>query len=451
MKVQRDEHVLCRCLLFVAVPLLLWGLSGMAPARAEGPPTGDRPLAALAPLMINTDMGRPVVYLINTENDCLITVDLSRDAKFPGGLPLHTLLTPDGTHAYLTMMGSKQDPLRILVLHLAAVDWATGTAQITITKVLDVEGADVAPAMLTAAQVDPRQPVVSSLWVPGHQQLHGPTLLPGGQFAYATQWTDNKVRVIEVAQDRLAAVDPIQYGTLTRQMHGVFPNPSGHLALGTGYYFDLNAVTLFEVNATSGGLRLAAVVPLVIDEKRKQYAAFSHFVAWVDDRYAVTGTQQLGPTSLTPTGFTVVGPTVFVIDAVSKTARLLIGPATASAEGIRKPASDIAVIGHKLYVAEEDSMDEAIDGPGYLSVWDISDWKSPVFIKRLEPGHGLPGGFRLGHGLYRTPDGASLYIQDWKSAYLLKLNVATDTVTKIWDKADGFIAPHGAFIAGNLR
>ena len=96
-------------------------------------------------------------------------------------------------------------------------------------------------------------------------------------------------------------------------------------------------------------------------------------------------------------------------------------------------------------------MDESIDGPGYLSIWDISDREQPRLIKRLEPGRGLPDTFRLGHGLYATPDGSTLYIQDWKSAFLIKLDVRTDTVTKIWDQSDGFVAPHGAFIAGNLR
>jgi hypothetical protein len=34
--------------------------------------------------MIDTAMGRPVVYLINTETDALITVDLPRMPGFPG-------------------------------------------------------------------------------------------------------------------------------------------------------------------------------------------------------------------------------------------------------------------------------------------------------------------------------------------------------------------------------
>lgn len=304
--------------------------------------------------------------------------------------------------------------------------------------------------MLTPMQVDARQAIVSSLWVPRHQQLHGPTLLPNGRFAYTAQWTDNKVRVIEVDQDRLASVDPIQYGTLTRELHGVFPNPSGLVGLATGYYFDLNVVTLFDVDGDSGGLPLSAVVPLVVDEARKRYAAFAHFAAWLDNRYAFTGTQQLGPTSLTPPGFAVIGPTLFLVDAAKHTARLPIGPASAMPEGIRKPVSDVAVIGRKLYMAQEDSMDESMDGPGYLSM-DIGDLERPRLLKRLEPGRGLPDTFRLGHGLYANPDATALYLQEWKSALLIKVDVRTDTVTKIWDQSDGFIAPHGAFIAGNLR
>ena len=54
------------------------------------------------PFSINTDMMRPVLYLIDPISDTIITVDLSTDPKYPtGSMPLHTVITPDGKKAFL--------------------------------------------------------------------------------------------------------------------------------------------------------------------------------------------------------------------------------------------------------------------------------------------------------------------------------------------------------------
>ena len=54
------------------------------------------------PFSINTDMMRPVLYLIDPISDTIITVDLSTNPKYPtGSLPLHTIITPDGKKAFL--------------------------------------------------------------------------------------------------------------------------------------------------------------------------------------------------------------------------------------------------------------------------------------------------------------------------------------------------------------
>ncbi len=47
--------------------------------------------------MIGTDMMKPDVYLINTESDKRVKLDLTKDPKWPGGLPLHTIITADGS------------------------------------------------------------------------------------------------------------------------------------------------------------------------------------------------------------------------------------------------------------------------------------------------------------------------------------------------------------------
>jgi hypothetical protein len=101
----------------------------------------------------------------------------------------------------------------------------------------------------------------------------------------------------------------------------------------------------------------------------------------------------------------VIGPSVWLIDAVEGKGTMTIGPAKSPDEpGIYKAASDVLVVGKKLYVGEEDSMDETIE-QGYVSIWNISDSKSPKLIKRLKPGKELPADFKLAHEIYATRDG----------------------------------------------
>ena len=38
------------------------------------------------------------------------------------------------------------------------------------------------------------------------------------------------------------------------------------------------------------------------------------FAVWLNDRYAYMGTMQVGPTSLTPRGSKVLGPSIWLID-----------------------------------------------------------------------------------------------------------------------------------------
>lgn len=251
-------------------------------------------------LLINTDMGKPVLYLINTQTDDMITIQLDKDPKWPGGAPLHSLATLDGSKVYLTLMSSDTDPLSIVAIKLSNIDWKTNSATAKIVNVMTIEEPGSKPSMLVPEETDSRQPVVESMWVPGNHQLHGPTILPNGEYAYTTQWTDNKIRVINTATDKLAAVDPIQFGSFSRQIHGIFSNSEGTVGLGTGYYFDMDYITVYDINQSNGDLKLTGMIPLTVDEDEKTYGALSHFISWIDDRYAITGTQQLGPTSLTP-------------------------------------------------------------------------------------------------------------------------------------------------------
>ena len=181
--------------------------------------------AASPNLMIGTDMGHTDLYLFNMDTDQRIKVDMSKDPMWPGGGALHTIITKDGSKAYLSVMSSDKDPATFLALRINKLDWKTGTADVKVTKVMRAAEPGEQPSFLIPTQTDPNQPV-TDLWkvtrVNG-QQLHGPTIHPNGKYVYFTQWTDNKIRVIDVDKDELAAVDPIQYGTR------IAPDPWGLL------------------------------------------------------------------------------------------------------------------------------------------------------------------------------------------------------------------------------
>lgn len=398
--------------------------------------------------MIGTDMMRPVLFFFDLEGDRMITVDLTRDPLWPGGTPLHAIATLDGRKAYLSMIGSEGEPTNILALRIDGIDWDASAARVRITKVIRADEPGSLPRMRLPTQTHPSQPI-TALWKPAAQQLHGPTIHPNGRFVYFAQWTDDRIRVIDVGRDELASVDPVRHDLLTTQIHGVFLNPSGSHAIANPYYFDRDDVPVFRVDGNTGALHPDKVIHLKVSES--EHAAWTHFVDWLDDRYAVTATQQLGPTSLTPPGKQVVGPSVWLLDVQEGTARMIVGPtADVDGAGIYRPGSDIMVVNEKLYVAEEDTGDERID-ESYIAVFDFSDRTKPRFLGRLRPGRELPTGWDVSHEFYRTPDGRWLYAQSWSSGHLVKIDPRTDEVVKVWSKADGFHMPHGNFIPGNLR
>ena len=168
------------------------------------------------------------------------------------------------------------------------------------------------------------------------------------------------------------------------------------------------------------------------------YAAFSHYAYWIDERFAVTATMQFDTTSLTPPSAEVVPPSAWLIDAWKGTATLIVSATDhVGGEGIFRSASDLAVIGNKLYIAEEDTIDYDIGQDGYISVFDVSKRDQPEFLKRLKPGVELPDGFTVAHSLTPTPDHRFLFVASWHSGYVLKIDTETDEVVKVFGPEDG--------------
>lgn len=415
---------------------------------------------------INTDMMSPVLYLINPQNDKIITVDLSQNQQYPNGsMPLHTLITPQGNKAFLSTMSSDTAPATILTLDIGDIDWEAGKANVSISNVINISEPGTKPSIpdIKNHTTNTTQPIIEKMWFPSGVQIHGPTLHPSENFAYFTQWTDNMIRVLDVNNGSLASADPIQIDNATEWLHGVFFNPSGNKALAPHYFFEGNHLHLFDVNGETG--ELTNPIEIILGNN-SAYAAFPHFVTWVNDTHAITSTQQLGPTTSTPNNTKIIGPSVWLVNIENaqaginntsqnpEAAATMIIPFTNSTQGsgIYKPASDTTIVGTKLYVAEEDSMDNTIDNQGQVSIWDITNIQNPNLIKRLSPGQGLPENFQLGHTIYSTPDGKTVYVEDWNSGQLVKIDTSTDAVIKVFNKeSSGFKMPHGGFITGQYR
>ncbi|NMH65923.1 hypothetical protein [Shewanella salipaludis] len=421
----------------------------LAPEQAEL--TSYKPISQSAKLknvMVALDMMESEVILINIETDAIIQQRLDDLIGWPGGRPQHVLVSPDAKWIYVTTDASADVGASIVVLRVYNYAWKWGFAELEITKVLQAEPAGTPSRFDTPIQVSPTQPIAS--WTqPAMTQIHGPTILPYSDYVYFTQWTDNKIRVIDTELQEFANVDPIVMNQVTENTHGVFFNKSGTLGISTGYYYDNGDVDLFSVDKKTGALTLQKKIRLG-DEQA--YAAFTHFNTWVDERYAVTASMQFGPTSHTPAGVSILPPSVWMIDTWEGKAWPILGTASNDNEaGVLRSASDVTVAAGKLYVAEEDSIDGSYGDDGFIAIYDLTDKSNPQFIKRLKPGQGLPTDFAVAHGFGVSADQRFIYISSYASKYILKLDTLTDTIVKTYGPEDGLTMPHGGFVSGAIR
>ena len=399
-------------------------------------------------VMSAVDMMESELILINVNNDLIIQQPLDTLAGWPGGRPQHVLISPNAKWIYVTTDASATDAANIVIIKVIDYSWDQGLAELEVKKVLQAEPANTASSYNTPSQISALQPIAS--WTqPAMTQLHGPTILPYSKYVYFTQWSDNKVRVIDTKTQEFADVDPIVIDGVTEQTHGVYFNKSGTLGLSTGYYYDDGDIDLFDVDKKTGALTLKKKIRLG-DEQN--YAAFTHFNTWIDERYAVTASMQFGPTSNTPVGANIIPPSIWMIDAWEGNAWPILGTAEHESEsGVLRSASDVTVAAGKLYIAEEDSLDESYGDDGFISIYDLSNKNEPVLIKRLAPGQGLPADFAVAHGLGVSADQRFIYISSYASRYILKLDTMTDTIVKVYGAADGLTMPHGGFVSGAIR
>ena len=402
-----------------------------------------------APLLTAIDYHTRNIYLINYERDILVTVDPFLIKGWPGDLPLqHTVVSASGERLVFTTDSSPSEPARAIEVKVNEINWNARTAKLEVAHIYQLTEPDAAPLLPFVTAVNNVQNVAP--WTLATvRQIHGPTLLPRTNLLYLTDWTSDQVRVIDMDNNKLARFDPISYDGYTEQTHGVVFNDAGTIGLGSGYFYDNSYIDLYAVNK-SGKIRPKKKILLGDDISR---AGFSHYVSWVDNRYAYTATMQLDKTSLTPSSVErFIGPSVWLIDAwTGKATQVLDQTFDVDGNGVFRSASDIAVAGGKLFIAEEDTLDYEFGEDGYVSIFSLLDPLNPKLIKRLKAGDGLPPAMRVAHTLSETPDERFIYTASWVSGYLVKIDVKKDKVVKVFGPDDGLVMPHGIYISGGIR
>ena len=430
----------------VSVLLLLsiFALEGfVSETRQKGQPKGATPS-----LLSFVDMKTYTLVLSDPTTRTKAKVDLKALRGWPGPMPEHTLLLPDGKKVLVTYMASATEPVGIAVININSINWAAGTADVQVVKNLEVDKAGSRSSFPPVTQTSPDQYINKKIeddWSrPMFAQLHGPTLLPHSRFAYYTMWTDDRIVGVDLDADKLLAVQ--RFGDASNHLHGVYFNDGGTLGLGVGYSYDENNVTVFRPNRETGTLKLLGEIHLGTPDR---YAAFIHNSFWLDDQFAIAGTMQFGPTSLTPAKASIIGPSIWLVDTRTMKATEIIGTAKGVDDsGVLRSASWTAVAGNKLFVAEEDSLDASYADDGFVAVFDSSDREHPKFNKRLRPGRELPADFTVAHSLSRSNDGKSVVVESYTSGYVLEIDTATLAVSEIANPKEGFKMPHGAWIAG---
>ena len=399
-------------------------------------------------LLSFVDMQTSVLVLSDLRTRAQAKVDLKTLPGWPRPAPEHTMLLPNGKKVLVTYMASATDPAGIAVITINSINWAAGTVDVQVVKNLETDKPGSRSTFPPVTQISPAQYIntkVDTDWSrPAFAQLHGPTLLPHSGFAYFTMWTDDRIVAVDTETDTLLA--PQRFGHASDHLHGVYFNGSGTVGLGVGYFYDQSNLTVFRPDRQTGALELSGEIHL---RTADGYAAFIHNAFWLDDRFAIAGTMQLGPTSLTPAHAAIIGPSIWLVDTQRMQASQIIGTAKEPDEpGVLRSASWITVAGNKLFVAEEDSLDASYADDGFVSVFDFSNPEHPKFIKRLRPGRELPADFSVAHSLSTSVDEKSVVVESYTSGYVLTIDAESLAVAQLASAKHGFKMPHGAWIAG---
>ncbi len=251
------------------------------------------------------------LLLIDLEKDILIKHPLVGLPGMPKAVCQHTWVTPNEKTIYVSTNTNETYGASIVTLKVDGINFDAGRADIRLTHVLEVDKPGTKSNFPVVTQTSGTQPI-PPWWFPTASQIHAPTMLPGTKFSFTTGWTDNRIRSFKTsASGQTTVVSTRSFGSKSAQKHGVNFNLSGTFGIVAGYHLDQGTIEVFVPNKTTGAVNWKRSISLGTKEV---YAAFAHYTTWIDNRYAVVGTMQLGPTSLTPENGSVIGPSVWLID-----------------------------------------------------------------------------------------------------------------------------------------
>lgn len=422
---------------------LFQGVAGCASADfSEEPPTAARaPLHDTTALFAYVDMMNYKLVFYEPSLDLKASVDLLSLPGYGMGVPLHAYITDKGRKVYVGFNGDAASPTGMAIIRVHDIDWHAHTADVSLIKKLIVDDPARPSDFPSVVGTDPAYPFQPWSAQP-FTQLHGPAEVFTKHRLFWTILTDNRVVTVNTKHDTLLPTRA--YADASRWLHGIAFNPSETLGIGAGYFYDRGFLPIFKVKH-SGELESTGKIWL---GTAKAHAAYVHNVEWLTNRYALVGTMQFAPTSLTPADVSILGPSVWLVDSKSAKAKRIIGPTDdVDGAGVFRSASWVDTVGCKLFIGEEDSLDESFGEDGYVSVFDISDRQRPRFLKRLKPGVELPADFSVGHALVATPDGKSVILESYPSGYILRIGVESLEVEHvIHGHAGAHSMPHGGSI-----
>ena len=111
-----------------------------------------------------------------------------------------------------------------MVLKINRIDWNNKNTDLQVVDSIEIAKPKTSSSFPDITQVDIKQPVNKTLWLPGNSQIHGPTIHPSGKYIYFNEWTSDRIFKIDVKNDKLQI---IKFPGFTEQLHGVFFNQDG--------------------------------------------------------------------------------------------------------------------------------------------------------------------------------------------------------------------------------
>jgi hypothetical protein len=387
------------------------------------------------------DMMEISLHFYDPDRDLEAMVDLKKLPGYNGCPPLHAFIMDHGHKVYVGYNGDAKTPSGLCAIKINDIHWHKHSADVEVIRDLVLDNPARPNEFPPVVGSDPRYPFQPWAAQP-FTQLHGPALLPRTNDLFWTILTDDRVIRVDTVNDKF--LETRCYGENSKFLHGIAFNPCGRRGLGAGYFYDRGFLPAFRVSR-KGELRSRGKIWL---GTKKNHAAFVHNVEWTSNRWAIVGTMQFARTSLTPEGQNILGPSVWLIDALFGTARQIIGPAKdADSPGVFRSASWVELVGNKLFVGEEDSLDDHFGDDGYVSVFDISNRLHPRFLKRLKPGSDFPADFHTGHALAVTPDNKSVILESYPSGYIARIGVESLKVEHVIKHH----MPHGGSIVATTE